>query len=159
MVSIVVAQGSNRVIGAQGALPWHLPSDMRRFRELTMGHAVVMGRKTYESIPERFRPLPGRRNLVISSNAECAPGAEVFPSLGAAFDACGGDCFVIGGGQVYAEAAALADRCYVTDVDLAPDGDAFFPELAEEDWRCVEESEPLSENGHGFVFRVYDRAC
>jgi dihydrofolate reductase len=158
MVSIVVAQGSNRVIGVSGGLPWHLPSDMRRFRELTTGHAVVMGRKTYESIPARFRPLPGRRNLVISASARYE-GAEVFPTLAAALDACGGDCFVIGGGQVYAEAAALADRCYVTDVDLAPDGDAFFPELAEEDWRCVEESEPLSENGHGFVFRVYDRVC
>ena len=88
MVSIVVAQGSNGVIGFEGALPWHLPSDLRRFRELTMGHAVLMGRKTYESIPERFRPLPGRRNLVISSIPDCAPGAEVFPSLAAALEAC-----------------------------------------------------------------------
>jgi dihydrofolate reductase len=156
-VSIVVAQGSNRAIGFRGALPWDLPSDLRRFRELTMGHAVVMGRKTYESIPERFRPLPGRRNLVISRSASY-DGAEVLPTLAAALEACDGSCFVIGGGQVYAEAAPLADRCYVTDVDAAPEGDAFFPELAAEEWRCVEESEPLLENGHGFVFRVYDRA-
>ena len=160
MVSIVVAQGSNRVIGVEGGLPWHLPSDLRRFRELTMGHAVVMGRKTFESIPDRFRPLPGRRNLVISSNPgyDAGEGAEVFPSLAAALEACRGSCFVIGGGQVYAEAARLADRCYVTDVDASPAGDAFFPELAEEEWRCVEESEPISENDHSFVFRVYDRA-
>ena len=157
-VSIVVAQGSNRVIGSEGGLPWHLPSDMRRFRELTMGHAVVMGRKTWASIPEKFRPLPGRRNLVISSDPGCAPGAEVFPTLAAALEACEGSCFVIGGGQVYAEAASLADRCYVTDVEAAPDGDTFFPELAAGEWRCVEESEPLSENDHNFVFRVYDRA-
>jgi dihydrofolate reductase len=157
MVSIVVAQGSNRVIGVSGGLPWDLPSDMRRFRELTMGHAVVMGRKTYESIPERFRPLPGRRNLVISSDPGSAPGAEVFPSLTAALEACDGSCFVIGGGRVYEEAAALADRCYVTDIDAAPAGDTFFPELAPTEWRCVEESEPLSENAHSFVFRVYDR--
>jgi dihydrofolate reductase len=157
MVSIVVAQGSNRAIGFKGALPWSLPSDLRRFRELTTGHAVVMGRKTWESIPERFRPLPGRRNIVISRTASCE-GAEVFPTLAAALEACEGSCFVIGGGQVYAEAAALADRCYVTDVDAAPDGDAFFPELAAEEWRCVEESEPMSENDHNFVFRVYDRA-
>jgi dihydrofolate reductase len=156
MVSIVVAQGSNRVIGVSGGLPWHLPSDMRRFRELTMGHAVVMGRKTYESIPERFRPLPGRRNVVISSGARY-DGAEVFPTLAAAVEACDGACFVIGGGQVYAEAMAIADRCYVTDVDHAPDGDTFFPQLPAADWRCVEESEPLSENDHNFVFRVYDR--
>ena len=157
-VSIVVAQGSNRVIGAAGALPWHLPSDLRRFRELTMGHAVVMGRKTYESIPERFRPLPGRRNLVISSNAQY-DGAEVFPTLAAAVQACDGNCFVIGGGQVYAEAMEIAERCYVTDVDHAPDGDTFFPELPHSDWRCVEQSEPFRENDHNFVFRVYDRAC
>ena len=156
-VSIVVAQGSNRVIGLEGALPWHLPSDLRRFRELTMGHAVVMGRKTYESIPERFRPLPGRRNLVISRSASYE-GAEVFPTLAAAIEACDGSCFVIGGGRVYAEAAALADRCYVTDIDVAPVGDTFFPELAPNEWRCIEESEPLSENDHSFVFRVYDRA-
>jgi dihydrofolate reductase len=144
------------VIGCEGGLPWHLPSDLRRFRELTMGGTVVMGRKTYESIPERFRPLPGRRNLVISRTARF-DGAEVFPSLADALRACDGSCFVIGGGQVYAEAAALVDRCYVTEIDAAPAGDTFFPELAPADWRCVEESEPLSENGHNFVFRVYDR--
>jgi dihydrofolate reductase len=159
MVSIVVAQGSNRVIGFQGGLPWRLPSDLRRFRELTMGHAVVMGRKTYESIPEKFRPLPGRRNLVISSDPACAPGAEVFPSLAAALEACEGSCFVIGGGEVYAEALAVADRCYVTDVDSTPEGDTFFPQLADTDWRCVEESGVLSDSGHSFVFRVYDRAA
>src|SRR3954452_16135113 len=115
-------------MGLEGGLPWHLASDLRRFRELTMGHAVVMGRKTYESIPERFRPLPGRRNLVISSDPHCAPGAEVFRSLAAALEACDGSCFVIGGGQVYAEAASLADRCYATEIDAAPVGDTFFPE-------------------------------
>jgi dihydrofolate reductase len=156
-VSIVVARGSNGVIGCDGGLPWDLPSDLRRFRELTAGGTVVMGRKTYESIPERFRPLPGRRNLVISSDPGCAPGAEVVPSLAAAIEACEGSCFVIGGGRVYAEAATLADRCYVTDIDAAPVGDTFFPELAVNGWRCVEESEPLSENDHSFVFRVYDR--
>jgi dihydrofolate reductase len=155
-VSLVVAHGSNRAIGFQGALPWHLPSDLRRFRELTTGGTVVMGRKTYESIPERFRPLPGRRNLVISRTARY-DGVEVFRSVAAALEACGGSCFVIGGGQVYAEAASLADRCYVTEIDAAPPGDTFFPQLAPADWRCVEESEPLSENDHNFVFRVYDR--
>jgi dihydrofolate reductase len=159
MVSIVVAQGSNRVIGLDGGLPWHLPSDLRRFRDLTMGGAVVLGRKTWESIPERFRPLPGRRNLVVSSQAGSAPGAEVVASLAAALEACDGNCFVIGGGRLYAEAAALADRCYVTDIDAAPAGDTFFPELAAHEWRCVEQSEPLEENDHSFVFRVYDRVA
>jgi dihydrofolate reductase len=159
-VSIIVAQGSNRVIGSQGRLPWHLPSDLRRFRDLTRGHAVVMGRKTFESLPPAFRPLPDRRNLVISSNRgySAGPGAEVFASLPEALEACDGSCFVIGGGQVYAQATALADRVYVTDVAADPPGDAFFPLLADDEWRCVEESGPMSENGHAFVFRVYDRA-
>lgn len=157
MVSIVVAQGSNRVIGVEGGLPWHLPSDMRRFRDLTMGHAVVMGRKTFESIPDRFRPLPGRRNVVISSNVRY-DGVEMAPTLAAAVRACDGNCFVIGGGQVYAEALGIADRCYVTEVDAAAQGDTFFPQLPDAEWRCVEESEPISENDHSFVFRVYDRA-
>ncbi len=158
MVSIVVAKASNGVIGAGGGLPWRLPTDMRHFRELTTGHAVVMGRKTWESIPDRFRPLPERRNLVVSSNPEfAAPGADVFPSLEAAIDACDQRCFVIGGGQIYEMAAPLADRIYSTDVDAAPPGDAFFPQLAADDWRCVEESERIEEGDHAFVFRTYDR--
>lgn len=159
MIAIVVAQGSNRVIGAGGELPWRLPTDMRRFRELTTGHPVVMGRKTFESIPDRFRPLPDRRNIVISSNPDySAEGAEVFGSLDAALGACDRRCFVIGGGQIYELATPLADRIYLTDVEAAPPGDAFFPELAADDWRCVEESERIEENDHAFVFRTYDRA-
>jgi dihydrofolate reductase len=160
MVSIIVAQGSNRVIGSEGRLPWHLPTDMRRFRELTTGHPVVMGRKTFESIPDRFRPLPGRRNMVVSSNPHYSPGGdvEVFASLEAALEACDRHCFVIGGGQIYDLATPLADRIYLTDVEADPAGDAFFPPLFAEDWRCVEESERLVENDHAFVFRTYDRA-
>jgi dihydrofolate reductase len=157
-VSIIVAQGSNRVIGSGGRLPWHLPSDLRRFRDLTRGNAVVMGRKTFESLPPAVRPLPDRRNLVISSNPDyVAPGAEVFGSLEAALEACARTCFVIGGSRVYAEAAPVADRVYLTDVDAGPPGDAFFPVLAEEEWSCVEQSERITENDHDFVFRVYDR--
>lgn len=158
MVAIVAAQGSNRVIGVGGDLPWHLPSDMRHFRELTTGHPVVMGRKTYESLPERFRPLPGRRNLVLSSNpAYAAAGAEVFGSLEEALEACDRSCFVIGGGQIYEQAAALADRIYLTEVEAAPAGDTFFPPLFAEDWRLAEESERIVENDHAFVFRTYER--
>ena len=99
MIALVVALSSNRVIGRDGALPWRLPTDLRRFRELTTGHAVVMGRRTYESLPERFRPLPDRRNIVLSTRASyAAPGAEVFGDLEAALEACEHDCFVIGGG-------------------------------------------------------------
>jgi len=156
VIACVVAHSSNRVIGRDGDLPWHLPADMRRFRELTSGHAVVMGRKTYESLPDRFRPLPNRRNLVLSRDpAYAAPGAEVFPDLASALAACDGDCFVIGGGATYEQALAVADRVYATEIDAHVDGDTFFPELA--GWRAVETSEPESENGHTFSFITYDR--
>ena len=137
-VSLVVAYARNRVIGRDGGLPWHLPSDMQHFRELTTGGTVVMGRKTYASIPDKFRPLPGRRNMVLSRDARYrAAGAEVVPSLPAALDACGRDCFVIGGGATYAEALPHAGRVYATEVAGDVEGDTFFPALAEEAWACV----------------------
>ncbi|HTU80151.1 MAG TPA: dihydrofolate reductase [Solirubrobacteraceae bacterium] len=159
MISIVVARASNGVIGRDGGLPWRLPSDMRRFRELTSGGTVLMGRKTFESLPAAYRPLPGRRNLVLSSSAGyAAEGAEVFPDLGSALRACAGECFVIGGGAVYREALALADRAYVTEVAGEIGGDALFPELAPDEWRCVERGAPITEDEHSFSFCVYERA-
>jgi len=158
-VACIVAHARNRVIGREGALPWHLPADLRRFRELTTGHAVVMGRKTYESLPERFRPLPNRRNLVLSTDPTySAPGAEVFGDLDSALAACAGEeCFVIGGGAIFAEALPRAERVYATEIDAEIEGDTFFPELPEP-WRRVETSAPEVENGHAFSFSVYERA-
>jgi dihydrofolate reductase len=159
MVSIVVARAENGVIGRDGELPWRLPTDMRRFRELTSGHTVVMGRRTYESIPDRFRPLPERRNLVLSGNREWrAPGAEVFGDLDAALAACERDCFVIGGERVYREALPLAERVYATEVEGEIEGDVFFPALAGGAWRRVEHGERVVENDHAFSFCVYERA-
>jgi dihydrofolate reductase len=158
MVCIVVARAGNGVIGRDGGLPWHLPTDMRRFRELTLGHTVLMGRRTFESIPDRYRPLPERRNLVLSSKPGWrAPGAEVFPDLADALDACDGDCFVIGGERTYGEALALAERVFATEVEGEIDGDVFFPELAPGEWRRVQQSERVVENEHGFSFCVYER--
>ncbi len=157
-VSLVVAYARNRVIGRDGGLPWHLPSDMQHFRELTTGGTVVMGRKTYASIPDKFRPLPGRRNMVLSRDARYhAAGAEVYPSLPAALDACGRDCFVIGGGATYAEALAHAGRVYATEVAEDVDGDTYFPTLADDEWACVSSGEPIAENGHEFRIRIYER--
>jgi dihydrofolate reductase len=157
-VALVVAYARNRVIGRDGGLPWHLPSDMRHFRELTTGGTVVMGRKTYASIPERFRPLPGRRNIVLSRDAAFrAPGAEVVSSLSAALDACGRDCFVIGGGATYAEALDHAERVVATEVAEDVEGDTFFPVLDDDVWACVSSGEPIVENGHEFRIRVYER--
>lgn len=158
MIAIVVAHAANGTIGRDGDLPWRLPTDLRQFRAITHGGTVVMGRKTWESLPPRFRPLPGRRNVVLSRDPAYAPeGAEVFPSLRAALDACDRDCFVIGGAATYAEALPLADRCYVTHVEGAVEGDAVFPLLDAEEWECVEESEAIEENGHRFAFRVHER--
>lgn len=158
MIALVVAYGgADRVIGRDGGLPWRLPSDLRRFREITTGHAVVMGRKTYESIPPRFRPLPDRRNLVLSASGFADDGAEVFGDLGSALAAAGEDAFVIGGGETYRQALPLAGRVYATVVEGEHEGDTFFPALAEGEWRCVERSAPQEENGHRFTFRVYER--
>ncbi len=152
MIAIVVAHSRNRIIGRNGGLPWHLPTDLRRFKELTSGGTVVMGRKTYESIPKRFRPLPDRRNVVVSRNGCDAP--EVCRSVE---EALAGDCFVIGGGEIYAQALPLADRVYATEIRDEVDGDVFFPALESGVWRCVERSEPIEENGHAYSFCTYDR--
>lgn len=160
MIAIVVAHSANRVIGRDGGLPWRLPTDMRRFRELTRGATVVMGRRTFESLPDAFRPLPERRNLVLSGDASYRPaGAEVFASLDDALAACEGDCFVIGGELTYRDALPRCERLYATEIDAELDGDAFFPELDAEEWRCVEDGERLVENDLGFTFKTYERAA
>lgn len=159
MISLVVARSRNGAIGRDGGLPWRLPSDLKRFREITTGGAVVMGRRTYESLPSAFRPLPDRRNLVLSSDPSyVAEGAEVFSSLASALASTDGECFVIGGEVTYRHALAQAQRVYVTEIDDEIEGDAFFPDLAIDEWRCVERGQPLTENGHSFAFCVYERA-
>jgi dihydrofolate reductase len=157
VISIVVARARNGVIGRDGALPWHLPTDMRHFKDLTTGHVVLMGRGTFESLPERFRPLPDRRNLVLSRLVRALPGAEVFADLQSALDACDRDCFVIGGGTVYREASALADRVYATEIDGDVEGDTFFTQLGSPEWRLAQCGEPIEENGLSFRFAVYER--
>jgi dihydrofolate reductase len=158
VIAIVVARASNGVIGRAGGLPWHLPTDLRRFKELTSGHTVVMGRRTYESLPDRFRPLPNRRNLVLSTDpAYVAPGAEVFTSFESALDGCDGDCFVIGGELTYRRALPLSERVYATQLEAEHDGDARFPDLPPAEWRCIQTSDPLTENDQRFTFRTYER--
>lgn len=157
MIALVVAwAGPERVIGRDGGLPWHLPSDMKHFRELTTGGTVVMGRRTWESIPEKFRPLPGRRNIVLSSRATF-DGAEVHGSLESALAAAGTDAYIIGGGATYAETLPLADRVYATEIAEEVAGDTFFPALDPAAWAVSSTSEPVVENGHEFTIKVYDR--
>lgn len=158
MISLVVARAANGTIGRNGGLPWRLPSDMRHFRELTTGRTVLMGRKTFESLPPKYRPLPHRRNLVLSSKPQLElPGAEAFPDLPCALDACQRDCFVIGGAVVYGETLPLADRVYATEIEAEIAGDAFFPQLPASEWRCVERSERTVENELAFAFAIYER--
>jgi dihydrofolate reductase len=158
VISLVVARAANGTIGHQGGLPWHLPSDMRHFRELTTGHTVLMGRKTFESLPSKYRPLPERRNLVLSSNARLElPGAEVFHDLPSALDACERECFAIGGSAVYDETLGLADRVYATEIEQQVEGDALFPEMSPSDWRCARRSERIVENELAFTFAEYER--
>jgi dihydrofolate reductase len=136
---LIWAEAADRVIGRDGALPWHLPEDLKLFRELTTGATVVMGRVTWESLPERFRPLPGRRNIVVTRRREYdAPGAEVVDSLeGAVQVASGGDIWVIGGASLYEQALPLADEVVRTRVHLQVDGDARAPVLGPE-WHLVQ---------------------
>ncbi len=147
-MTIVVALGRNGVIGRDGDMPWRLSSDLRRFKAITSGRPVVMGRKTLESIG---KPLPGRDNLIVSRDPAYAPqGVTVFASLDAAIDAAsriaaekGLDEFIIGGGgTIYAETIGRADRLRLTRVDLAPDGDTVFPPIDPAEWALVGE-EPM----------------
>lgn len=138
MISIIVAIGSNNVIGKNGALPWHLPEDLKRFKQLTMGHPIIMGRKTHESIG---KPLPGRVNIVITrQKGYTAPGCEVFSSFEEAVAKYKDqDPFVIGGAEIYRVALPLADRLYITEVHpnakTGEGGDVFFPDFDRTAWR------------------------
>ncbi|HRH14585.1 MAG TPA: dihydrofolate reductase [Azonexus sp.] len=163
-IVIIAAVARNRVIGRHNQLLWNIPEDMAHFKALTTGHTVVMGRKTWESLPPRFRPLPGRRNIVITrQTAYAAPGAEIADSLenalrlastlGPAADSMvATTIFIIGGEQVYTQAMAVADRLEITEVDLEPEGDAWFPEVDPVDWKIVARTE-----GTGFAFATWRR--
>ena len=163
-LGLVWAEAHGGVIGADGGIPWHLPEDLKHFRAVTTGSAVVMGRRTWESLPERFRPLPGRRNIVVTRQHDWkAEGAETVPSLDDAIAAVrqdtGGELWVIGGGQLYAEAIAQADRLEVTEVDLAVDGDTHAPAIGAE-WKGTHDPGAGwhdSESGIRYRFASYQR--
>ncbi len=155
----MVAVAENGVIGTQNALPWRLSADLRRFKSLTLGHTVIMGRKTFESIG---KGLTGRRNLVVSRNPEFRPeGAERVPSLEAALEVAGpaGEVFVIGGADVYRQAMPLATRIYLTLVHASPEGDTHFSLPGAPAWKLVStESHGADDrNEFSFEFRVYER--
>lgn len=139
-ISLIVAMAENRCIGRDNAMPWHVPEDLKRFKALTMGKPVVMGRKTFESILAQLgKPLPGRESIVVSRGGFAADGAQVYDSLDAALacavDRGGDEIFIAGGAQIYALALPRADRLYLTRIHETVAGDAFFPVLDETQWR------------------------
>ncbi|MFV0318788.1 MAG: dihydrofolate reductase [Microbacterium sp.] len=162
MIGLVWAQAHGGVIGADGGIPWHVPEDLAHFKAVTLGAPVVMGRRTWDSLPVRFRPLPGRRNIVVTRQAEwTADGAERAGSLSDSLAAAGdGDVWVIGGGVLFAEAIEVADVLEVTELDLAVDGDAFAPTT--DGWepatRDPVDGWHVSRSGIRYRFRTYRRA-
>ena len=156
---LVAALASNRVIGARGALPWRLPEDLRRFKSLTLGHPVIMGRRTWESLARR--PLPGRRNFVVTRRAGFeATGAEVADSLDAALARCAGEpiAFVIGGAELYAAALPRAEALELTEIHRDFEGDARFPEFPRREWREAKREPQAGAGGLRFDFVRYERA-
>ena len=164
IISLLVAASTNNVIGKEGKLLWHLPNDMKFFKNNTWGMPVVMGRKTYESLAGD--PLPGRFNFVITRNGNWDPHTDkvkIVSDLQEAIGASGQtDCketFVIGGGQIYAEAMAIADRIYMTRVDAVLEGDTWFPPIDEKTWEMVSHLDFLPDEKHAYAysFQVWER--
>lgn len=159
-VSLVAAVARGGVIGRDNAIPWRIQEDMKRFRALTMGHPVVMGRRTWDSLPDRFRPLPGRRNVVLTRNPDwSAKGAERAGSLERALRLLEGGprAYVIGGAEIYAAALPLADELALTELDLDVEGDTFFPEWDHVAFVETSREPHVSENGTPFAFVTYER--
>lgn len=154
MISIIAAVTRDMGLGKGDELLYRLSDDMKHFKSLTMGHAIVMGRKTFESFPKG--PLPGRRNIVISRNPEYkADGAEIYMSLADAIEAAHGDCYVIGGGSVYREAMEMADELYMTLIDApSPDGtDTYFSSIDLTQWQPVEIAPEATDSRTGIPYR------
>ncbi len=164
-LSLIVAVAKNGVIGAGNQIPWRLSTDMKRFKSITMGKPVIMGRKTYESIG---KPLPGRHNIVVSRDRNFSPdGVDVVPSFEAALATArealdlndSEEIMVIGGGEIYRIAIELADRLYMTLVDAEPEGDTYFPTIDQASWRAISSEQTAAgpKDNAATTFIVYDR--
>ena len=159
LVNMIYARAANGVIGKNGTLPWHLPEDMAHFKQVTMGWPVIMGRKTWDSLPAKFRPLPGRTNIVITrQDGWQAEGAKVATSVEDAISLAGKmeEVWVIGGAQIYALAEPLADRIEVTEIAQNFEGDAYAPALGAQ-WVETAREKHVSKNGLPFSFITYNK--
>jgi dihydrofolate reductase len=156
MISIIAAVARNRAIGFENKLIYWLPNDLKRFKALTTGHTIIMGRKTFESLPKGA--LPNRRNVVLSRHTQELPGCDVFPTLEAALQSCktDEDVYIIGGARVYEQAISLADRLCLTEVDDIPDqANAFFPDYSE-GWRIDKKEAHPKDERHDFEYAFVD---
>jgi dihydrofolate reductase len=156
-IAIIVAMARNRVIGIENRLPWHLPDDLKHFKALTMGHHIIMGRLTYESIG---RPLPGRSTIIVSRDADYrVPGCMTRTSLESALAACGDDTevFFVGGASLYAQALPYAQRLYLTEIQQDVEGDAYFPEFDRSAWRETARDCRVTDAGLAYCFLTLDR--
>jgi dihydrofolate reductase len=156
MIKIIVATSKNGVIGNDNSLIWHLPADLKHFKNLTTNNTIVMGRKTYESIG---KALPNRRNIIITRQEDYNPeDCEVVSSLEEALLLCAENCFIIGGGQIYKQSIDMADKIYLTLIDEEFEGDTYFPEIGTE-WHAVSkiDKEPDDKNKHRYSFIEYER--
>ena len=155
MIIVIAAVARNRAIGLDNKLLYWLPNDLRRFKALTTGHTIIMGRRTFESLPKGA--LPNRRNIVLTRSQQQFPGAETFPTLAAALAACQTDeeVYIIGGASVYRQALPLADRLCLTEIDDTPqEADAFFPDYS--DWVVEKEETHEPDERHAFRYRFVD---
>jgi dihydrofolate reductase len=161
-ISAIVAISDNFAIGEKDMIPWYLPVDLKYFRDLTIGHSIVMGRKTYDSIG---KPLPKRNNIVITSDpflisSQFYTVHSINEALELALGLGETETFIIGGGQIYKQSASLWDRMYITKVNLTvPEADTFFPEWVEKDWKCISETKNIPDEKNQFQsqFLIYDR--
>jgi dihydrofolate reductase len=163
-INLIWAQSHNRVIGKNGVMPWHLPEDLAHFKRMTLGCPVIMGRKTWDSLPPRFRPLPGRMNIVISRQTDFLAGQvgiglQVASSLQTALDMASqhADVWIIGGAQIYAQALQLASKIVVTEIDADFVGDAFAPQLGS-DWVETQREAHVAASGLRLAFVTYAKA-
>jgi dihydrofolate reductase len=158
-IHMIFARAANGVIGRDNTIPWRLPEDMARLKRLTHGWPVIMGRKTWDSLPAKFRPLPGRTNIVITRQAGWKEaGAETAASLADALALCASsaEAWILGGAQIYAQAMPLADRIEVTEIAEHIEGDAYAPTLGPE-WRETAREDHVSANGMKFSFITYEK--
>jgi dihydrofolate reductase len=157
MIKIIVAVSKNGIIGNNNSLIWHIPADLKNFKKLTTGNAIIMGRKTYESIG---KPLPNRRNIIITRDENYKVyNCEVVNSLEESLLLCNSDCFIIGGGEIYKQVLPITDEIYLTLIDEDFEGDTYFPEIKEEEWFEVskEDFEPDEKNKHKYSFIKYEK--